>query len=161
MHIFLRNFFFFILQPGVVCGVIPWIIAKREWQKILQQTWTISQYAGVVVLLTGLSVVIYCVYLFGKVGRGTLSPADPTRRLVTVGVYRYSRNPMYLGVAAILIGQTLMTLSTGMVVYTLLVLALFQVYISGFEEPRLRRDFGTEYENYSALVNRWVGRKGR
>lgn len=159
MNIFLRNFFFFLLQPGIVCGVIPWIIAKNEWRTILHDPWTIYQYLGLVVLIPGLLLLIYCVYLFGRVGKGTLSPADPTKKLVTVGIYQYSRNPMYLGVATVLIGETLMTLSPGMVVYTLVVIAAFQLFISRFEEPRLRRDFGTAYDEYCEEVRRWAGRK--
>lgn len=93
---------------------------------------------------------------FAVKGQGTLSPADPTKRLVTTGLYRFSRNPMYVGVMMILIGEAAFFQSTDLWVYSLVVFIAFNTFILFFEEPRLRKDFTEEYNKYCQQVRRWI-----
>jgi protein-S-isoprenylcysteine O-methyltransferase Ste14 len=76
-------------------------------------------------------------------GKGTLSPADPTKKLVVKGLYRFSRNPMYVGVTMMLVGESIFFQSTALWTYSLIIFIAFNIFILFFEEPRLLDDFGT------------------
>src|SRR4051812_28105515 len=107
LSLLLRNLFFTILQPGLVAGLFPyWIIGGNLNSRLTGpfQPW---QMTGVVIFSAGLVVMLSCIVRFAFEGRGTLSPADPTKRLVVGGLYKFSRNPMYVGVMLILIGEVL------------------------------------------------------
>jgi protein-S-isoprenylcysteine O-methyltransferase Ste14 len=154
--LFLRNLFFTILQPGMVAGLIPFLIVRDDLTHILAQPPTVLQYSGALLFLIGTFIMIHCIIKFAIDGRGTLSPADPTKYLVISGLYRYSRNPMYLGVMLILIGETLFTHNVDLLLYSCIIFLLFNLFIKFREEPRLKKDFGREYENYKKRVRRWV-----
>lgn len=161
LSLLVRNLFFTILQPGVVAGAVPWLIARGVGRTLAPDRFTlIRYYAGLVIAIAGALLALYCIYLFMAVGRGTLSPAYPTRRLVDRSVYRWSRNPMYIGILMVLAGQMLYTGYWELGLYALVVFGVFHLYVTRFEEPRLRRDFGDEYARYCRRVNRWLGRKG-
>ena len=149
---------FAILQPGLVAGVFPWLIARNITAQRLPLAKGPFYPIGIIMAVSGVALTLYCIYLFMHVGRGTLSPADPTRHLVDRGVYRYSRNPMYIGVLLVLLGQALYTGYWQLAAYAGLIFLVFNGFII-LEEPRLRRDFGADYDRYCARVNRWLGRK--
>src|SRR5258706_11145039 len=98
----LRNLFFTILQPGIVAGLLPYWLLRGKAGQVFQGNLKPSQYLGVFIFLTGLLIMFNCIIRFAIEGRGTLSPADPTKRLVITGLYKFSRNPMYVGVMMIL-----------------------------------------------------------
>lgn len=154
--LFGRNLFFTILQPGMVCGLFPWLIARQQYRQALGTVLSFDQYAGIVVFLTGVIITLHCITRFALEGRGTLSPADPTRQLVISGLYQYSRNPMYIGVMFTLIGECLFSQSTSLWLYSLFIFTAFNVFIIGWEEPRLRKDFGMAYKDYCRKVRRWL-----
>src|SRR5512142_2174378 len=94
-----------VALPGVVAGYVPWRFfalgqTRLDWRDPLQVPGLICLAAGVALLGT-------CIFEFARSGRGTLSPLDPPRHLVVRGLYRYVRNPMYLAVTAIVLGETL------------------------------------------------------
>lgn len=152
--LFWRNVLFTILQPGVVAGLIPnWLAGG--WEGI-EDEWSWQRCTGALILLAGIMITGHCIYRFMIDGQGTLSPADPTRRLVVLGLYRYSRNPMYVGVSLMLAGEALIISRQSMWIYTAAVIIAFNLFIIFFEEPRLRRDFGDEYDAYSHRVRRWM-----
>ena len=160
LSLVVRNLFYTILQPGVVAGAVPWLIARGVGRTLAPERLTLVRYyAGLAIAIVGVLLTLYCIYLFMTVGRGTLSPADPTRRLVDRGVYRWSRNPMYIGILMVLAGQMLYTGFWELGLYALVVFGVFHLYVTRFEEPRLRRDFGEDYVRYCRRVNRWFGRK--
>jgi protein-S-isoprenylcysteine O-methyltransferase Ste14 len=97
---------------------------------------------------------------FALQGRGTPAPPLPTERLVVSGLYRHVRNPMYLAVLTVVFGQALLLGSTGLLAYAALLFAAFHLFIVGYEEPTLRRRFGSEYEQYCRRVRRWWPRAG-
>src|SRR5687768_254460 len=101
-------------------------------------------------------ILFHCIYMLAKIGRGTLSPADPTKKLVITGLYRYSRNPMYVGVILILFGEAVIMQSIVLGIYLLLIFLLFNLFIIFHEEPRLHRAFGSEYFEYKKSVSRWI-----
>lgn len=156
MSLFFRNVLFLILQPGVVAGVIPYYLAKSARVQLSFNTLRFPGYVGIVVLAGGLIILLICVAQFAIQGQGTLSPADPTQKLVTRGLYRHSRNPMYIGVLGMLVGESLLVQAAAMWIYTAAVSAGFHLFVVFHEEPRLRRDFGEEYLNYLTAVRRWL-----
>ena len=151
----LRNLFFTLLQPGIVAGLVPYLIAKDAWQNIWSVPFQWNHIIAIIIFLAGLGVLLYCVYQFAIDGRGTLSPADPTKNLVIKGLYRYVRNPMYIGVMMMLIAEAIFISSAYLLYYAGIVFIAFNVFIIFFEEPRLKRDFGDEYVAYSEKVGRW------
>jgi protein-S-isoprenylcysteine O-methyltransferase Ste14 len=99
------------------------------------------------------------VLLFARVGRGTLAPWDPTRRLVIVGPYRHVRNPMITGVGSMLAGEMLYSHSPRIAAWLLLFVAINHAYFLLLEEPGLAVRFGEEYERYRLNVPRWLPRR--
>ncbi|MEO8356082.1 MAG: isoprenylcysteine carboxylmethyltransferase family protein, partial [Chloroflexota bacterium] len=89
-------------------------------------------------------------------GRGTPAPIDPPRELVAVGFYRYTRNLMYLGVLLILIGHFLCFGFWLLLVYTALAFIATHLFVKLYEEPTLKRKFGTSYDEYGKNVPRWI-----
>lgn len=154
MSLFVRNLFFTLLQPGMVAGLIPyWILRSRgEWDFPVFPSWS---NVGVLLFVPGLMILLICIADFAKKGKGTLSPADPTKKLVVSGLYQYSRNPMYVGVILMLSGEALFFTSWMLTGYMVLIFILFYGFVVRFEEPRLKRDFGEEYEKYTESIGRW------
>jgi protein-S-isoprenylcysteine O-methyltransferase Ste14 len=97
-----------------------------------------------------------CIREFFRSGRGTLSPADPPKDLVVRGLYRYVRNPMYLSVTLIILGEFLLTGSRGLLLYWAVWFLGANLFVLGYEEPTLRRRFGPAYEQYVRTVGRWL-----
>ncbi len=154
MWLFLRSLLWVIICPGTVSMLLPWIILSRVGSGIHQ--WSRFQWSGMLLIGAGACILLWCIYAFATQGKGTLSPVDPARRLVVSGLYRYVRNPMYLGVTTVLLGETLLFESMPLLGYTGLVFLLFNLFIRLYEEPYLRRQFGEGYERYCEKVGRWL-----
>jgi protein-S-isoprenylcysteine O-methyltransferase Ste14 len=154
--LYLRNLFFTIIHPGLVIGLIPYWILGPGWRQQFSFPFTFYQYLGSAFFLVGLFVLLHCIIRFAVVGRGTLSPVDPTKKLVTSGIYRYTRNPMYVGVLMSLIGEALFFRSYQLGIFLLIMALIFNFFIMLVEEPRLQTDFGDEYSHYRSKVRRWL-----
>jgi protein-S-isoprenylcysteine O-methyltransferase Ste14 len=146
---FLRALFAFIALPGLVAFVIPaWWLNQLGHEQIVQPLGFLPFLLGVVGLL-------WCVRDFYVDGKGTLAPWSPQKNLVVVGLYRYSRNPMYVSVALILIGWTIAFASRNLATYTIIVLIAFHLRVVFGEEPWLKRTHGAEWDEYAKKVPRW------
>jgi protein-S-isoprenylcysteine O-methyltransferase Ste14 len=156
LSLLLRNLIFTILQPGLVAGLIPFLILGDRVKTLFDHAFQGYQYAGAAIFVIGFIIMLTCIVSFAIKGRGTISPADPTRQLVTTGLYRFSRNPMYVGVMLILIGEAILFSSTSLCAYVAFAWIAFQLFIWRFEEPRLIKDFGKEYNAYRKQVRRWI-----
>lgn len=153
-----------VVLPGVVTVVVPSILLYLT----CGDTWGIGDRApwarmvlgavGAVFAGAGLLLFVATNRMFAAIGRGTLAPWDPTNRLVVEGVYRRVRNPMISGVAAVLLGESLMAASGPLAAWFALFVAVNAVYIPFFEEPGLLKRFGAEYEEYRRCVPRWIPR---
>ncbi len=144
-----------VLFPGTVAVYIPYrLIALTNLPSL--DVWTFSQYLGAVLILLGAGVLFSCVWFFAHRGQGTLAPFDETRILVLDGLYKYVRNPMYVGVIVILLGESMFFWSKPLLIYTVFMFALFNVVIIGYEEKRLSNKYGDEYQRYSIAVGRWL-----
>jgi len=104
----------------------------------------------------GVAVFLHCSGLFARVGRGTPVPAEPPKRLVTNGLFRYSRNPIYVAYAAVLLGEFLWFGHVALLAYLGLYILAAQAIIVWWEEPVLRRRFGDDYLRYTGEVRRWL-----
>ena len=144
-----------LLLPFAVTIVVPGIVLWRTGVDV--SVWPLPV-AGAVLTALGLALLAWTLALFAKVGRGTLAPWDPTRRLVVAGPYRHVRNPMISGVLAVLLGESAVFASLPLLLWFAAVLAVNAVYFPLVEEPGLRRRFGAEYDRYRANVPRWIPR---
>ncbi len=107
-------------------------------------------------LLVGVCVLLWCVRDFYAIGKGTLAPWDPPKRLVIVGLYRFTRNPMYVGVLGWVSGWSLLAGSPVLAAYAGVLAVCFHLRVIFYEEPTLARQFGNEWTLYCARVNRWL-----
>jgi len=150
---FLRALAAFLALPTVVAGLIPaWIVAASGGPT---PGFGVAKVIGCVVLAVGLVILLRCVRDFYVAGRGTLAPSDPPRSLVTVGLYRYMRNPMDVGVITIIAGIALTFGSPVVGWYAAFLLLAFHVRVVLNEERWLARTYPTDWQRYSANVRRW------
>lgn len=156
MSLFFRNLLFTILQPGIVAILIPFWLSGKSIKEVFEQPFAWYHFSGFLIFAAGSVIMLICVASFAIRGKGTLSPADPTKKLVVSGLYRFSRNPMYVGVAMMLIGESIFFQSYIVGAYALLVVISFNIFIVFFEELRLLNDFGNEYKEYTKKVRRWL-----
>jgi len=150
----LRALFFVLLLPGTVAGYIPFSILRAAESLFVPSLGLASVCAGVLAI-TGALVLLRCVWDFFATGKGTLAPIDPPRFLVVQGLYRFTRNPMYNGVVALILGEAGLFRSVALVEYALLVLVLFHLFVFLYEEPALESQFGESYRAYRRAVPRW------
>lgn len=153
----LRAVFFTLLMPGAVLILIPWLLLRGQPSPNVR----VVDFPGVLGFLfmaVGAGVLLYCIRDFAVSGRGTLAPVDPPRKLVRVGLYRHVRNPMYLGVVLVLVGESIFFESRVLSFYATIMALVFHLFVVLFEEPGLRALFGHDYEKYRASVPRWIPR---
>ena len=151
----LRSVFWTVLVPGTVSGYLPSLILSRRGT-LLPRHWGVAQIAGFLAIALGLSTLLKCIWDFASVGRGTLAPLDPPRTLVVRGLYRHVRNPMYVSVLIVLLGEALFFESWVFLQYALAWLLIVHLVVVLYEEPNLRRQFGAAYDEYCRAVRRWL-----
>lgn len=150
--LFLRALLALLLLPGSFAGLIPaWIVANDEWRKE-------GSLIGLVPMVLGGLVLLWCVRDFYVAGKGTLAPWQPPTRLVIVGLYRFVRNPMYVGILLLLLGWSWWAGSWLLFCYAMLFAVAFHLRVVLYEEPRLRKLFPTEWAAYAGRVRRWLPR---
>lgn len=151
-----RSLLWTIVLPGCIAGYVPWrFFGLRQVRVDLEQP---LHLLGLSCVVLGGLLLAACIFEFAWSGRGTLSPVDPPRHLVVRGLYRFVRNPMYLSVTIILFGETLLTRSAALAVYWAIWFLWVNVFVLGYEEPALRRQFGASYDEYTRQVGRWIPR---
>jgi protein-S-isoprenylcysteine O-methyltransferase Ste14 len=146
----LRAIAAFVALPGLIAFVVPLVLARRA---IGERAFSP---AGLVPLLGGTAVLLWAVWEFYRVGKGTLVPWQPPRYIVITGPYRYSRNPMYVAVGLILIGWALLFASIGLLVYAVVVVTAFHLRVVLGEEPWLDRRHGPAWRDYATQAPRWI-----
>jgi protein-S-isoprenylcysteine O-methyltransferase Ste14 len=147
---FLRALLAFLMVPVVITGIVPFILSLYDPYKGQ------GKLSGLILLAIGLVILLCCIRDFYVSGKGTLAPWDSPKHLVTVGLYRYVRNPMYIGVLFILLGWTMSTASPLIFGFTLFLFIGFYVRVKTHEEPWAEKMFGTEWEKYKNNVPRWL-----
>jgi protein-S-isoprenylcysteine O-methyltransferase Ste14 len=148
---------FLLLAPGIVAGWVPWWISRWRMEAPLLG-WLPLRFFGCLLIGAGLPVLVDSFARFAFQGLGTPAPVFPTRHLVVTGLYRHVRNPMYVAVVAVILGQGLLLGNVSVLWYTVLVWLVFHLFVLAYEEPTLRATFATEYDAFRANVPRWVPR---
>jgi protein-S-isoprenylcysteine O-methyltransferase Ste14 len=146
---FVRAVLAFLALPGIVAFLIPLLLIRPVNSDSLRWPAALIVAAGILLLL-------WCVRDFYVTGKGTLAPWAPPQRLVAVGLYRWSRNPMYVSVTLILLGWAGLFRSWTLLVYALTMAVVFHLRVILFEEPWLDRTHGSAWREYAARVPRWI-----
>jgi protein-S-isoprenylcysteine O-methyltransferase Ste14 len=143
---------FLVIAPGVVAGLVPWWLTG--WR--MGSSYPVPvRVAGGAVIAVGAAVLIGAFTQFAIEGLGTPAPVAPTERLVVRGPYRYVRNPMYLAVLAVIIGQALVLGHPVLLVYAAAVGGAFAAFVHWYEQPALARRYGAQYDAYRRAVSGW------
>jgi protein-S-isoprenylcysteine O-methyltransferase Ste14 len=150
----LRAILLLVLIPGMVAVYIPREILRASNHTFVPGVSIPSVLAGCVIV-SGAIVLLRCVWDFFASGRGTLAPFDPPKRLVARGLYRFTRNPMYNGVLAVLAGEAWLFHTVDVLQYAGLMFVIFHLVVVVYEEPALESQFGESYRAYKRAVPRW------
>lgn len=145
--LFCRALIAFLALPGMVAYVVPWLLRPPRAP---------MHTIGFLPLGVGTLLLLWCVRDFYIAGRGSLAPWAPPERLVIVGLYRVSRNPMYIAVLTILCGWALLFAAGGLFAYAVCIAVAFHARVVMYEEPWLARTHGAAWETYRARVPRWL-----
>jgi protein-S-isoprenylcysteine O-methyltransferase Ste14 len=149
------NAVFFLLAPGVVVGLIPWLLTDGWQVREPLPYWVPMRVLGGILLVAGLIVLVGAFVRFVVEGFGTPAPVAAPERLVVGGVYRYVRNPMYVAVLAAIVGQALLLGQLGLLLYAAAAWLVVATFVSFYEEPTITKRFGADYEAYRRAVPAW------
>ncbi|HYK39897.1 MAG TPA: isoprenylcysteine carboxylmethyltransferase family protein [Candidatus Eremiobacteraceae bacterium] len=159
LWVLFKTLIFTIFVPGVVAFWIPRTLRTRmTFDLYLDEKMLFRLIASMFLFLAGVLIYLWCAWDFSVKGLGTPAPFDAPKKLVVNGVYRYVRNPMYVGVACIIAAQIVAVWSTEIFLYLLFVLLCANLFVLFYEEPHLRKIFGEQYEDYCRNVRRWIPR---
>jgi protein-S-isoprenylcysteine O-methyltransferase Ste14 len=146
-----------VFAPCVLAGLIPWWITRWQFRPaFFGLEWT--RVVGVMLILAGVLGLVDSFSRFALQGLGTPAPIAPTRKLVVTGLYRYVRNPMYVAVIAVILGQAVLLGDVRLIGYGAFFWLACHLFVVAYEEPTLEQTFGLEYASYRANVPRWVPR---
>ncbi len=148
---------FLVLAPGCVAGLVPWWISRWQFRTPFAG-YAPLRVISAMLIAAGTFVVLDSFVRFALQGLGTPAPVFPTKHLVTKGFYRYVRNPMYVAVVAVILGQALLFGNVRVFEYALFAWLVAHLFVLAYEEPTLRRTYGAEYESFCANVPRWIPR---
>jgi protein-S-isoprenylcysteine O-methyltransferase Ste14 len=149
-----KSLLYLIIEAGLFALYIP-LALLRSGPRI--ETGVMSFLAIPLWLIGGLTV-LWCFWDFTFNGRGTPAPVDPPKELVVTGLYRYVRNPIYVGVLSIFLGHFLWFGYWALLIYTVFAFIGVHFFVVLYEEPTLKRKFGAAYEEYLKRVPRWIPR---
>jgi protein-S-isoprenylcysteine O-methyltransferase Ste14 len=148
----LKTLLFTILVPGFVAGYVPYVLLGAKPAPSHDPL----GWFGEALLVLGACIYFRCAWEFAVRGLGTPAPIAPTKFLVVSGLHRYVRNPMYIGVALVILGQAALFRAPHLAEYAALMLLTAHLFVIFYEEPTLRRQFGESYEEYRRTVPRWI-----
>ncbi len=141
----------------MVAGLVPWWISRWSLRPPFLG-FTPVRVVGVVLIAASIPVLLESFARFALQGIGTPAPVFPTRHLVVKGFYRYVRNPMYVAVVSLILGQALLLGDIRLLAYAIFCWLAMHLFVLAYEEPTLRKSFGSEYEIFCAHVPRWLPR---
>ncbi|AZO28863.1 isoprenylcysteine carboxylmethyltransferase family protein [Mesorhizobium sp. M1B.F.Ca.ET.045.04.1.1] len=147
---------FLVAAPGVVAGLIPWLLTDHYRMPLSTVPGFVP--VGWILVAGAAGILVHAFARFAFEGLGTPAPVAPTEKLVVGGIYRHVRNPMYVAVLSIILGQVLIFSSGAVFVYGLIAAAAMISFVKVYEEPTLARRYGAEYETYRRAVPCWLPR---
>jgi len=148
---------FLFLAPGIVAGLIPWGVSQYQMAPPLLGVEPL-RWVGIALLVLGGVLLAETFSRFALQGLGTPAPIAPTRTLVVTGSYRFVRNPMYVAVVSLILGQGLLFANWLVLGYGAVVWLTVHLFVLTYEEPTLRNSYGEQYDSYCANVRRWIPR---
>jgi protein-S-isoprenylcysteine O-methyltransferase Ste14 len=149
----LHTLAFTVLVPGTVAGYVPWRL--RNGSPIAASPWIV--WPGALLIALGVAIYLHTAFWgFALHGRGTPAPIAPTKKLVVKGLHRYVRNPMYLGVLGVVLGQAVLFQSRSIALYAVFFWLAAHLFVLFYEEPTLNQQFGSDYDDYRRRVPRWL-----
>jgi protein-S-isoprenylcysteine O-methyltransferase Ste14 len=155
---FIRTLLFTVIAPGFWTALLPYWSLPRGARPGLSGPGA----PGLLLLAAGAVLYLACAFwAFALRGSGTPAPFDPPKKLVVVGPYRVVRNPMYWSVFSVMAGEALLFRSARIVLWAAAFLLSAVLFVVVYEEPALRRKFGSEYEDYCRRVGAWFPRFGK
>jgi protein-S-isoprenylcysteine O-methyltransferase Ste14 len=149
---------FVVLVPGTVVGLVPYWLSRWHLAPPFLGT-SLTRVAGALLVVAASPLFVSFLSRFVVEGHGTPAPVAPPKHLVVGGPFRWTRNPGYVAVVALLVGQGLVFASPGVLAWAMIVALAFHVFVLLYEEPTLRSTFGTEYDDYCRRVPRWIPRR--
>ncbi|MGA8072005.1 MAG: isoprenylcysteine carboxylmethyltransferase family protein [Candidatus Acidiferrales bacterium] len=157
VFLLLRVAIFTVVVPASVTVWIPlyWLF---PWLRGLVTPNRGMEVIAAVLIAAGAAGYVWCALDFAFRGKGTPAPIEPPKVLVVQGLYRFVRNPMYISVLTVLVGECVLLRSPILVEYAVLVALAFHLFVLFYEEPALRRKMGPAYEQYCREVPRWIPR---
>ena len=147
---------FLVVAPGVVAGLVPWLLTDHCRKPLSAVPGFVA--AGSILVVGAAAILLHAFARFAIEGLGTPAPVAPTEKLVVGGIYRHMRNPMYVAVLSIILGQALLFSSWSVVVYGVIAAAAMITFVKLYEEPTLASRYGAEYETYRRAVPGWLPR---
>jgi protein-S-isoprenylcysteine O-methyltransferase Ste14 len=152
----IKTAIFTVLVPGTVGAYIPYRLLARA-----ERTWDLGafRYLGLIPIAVGAAIYFWCAWNFAVTGRGTPAPIDPPKELVARGLYRWVRNPMYVGVLSVVLGEALLFESPALAGFAAVAFVFFHLFVLLYEEPTLESTFGDAYARYRRVVPRWLPRR--
>jgi len=147
-----KTLLFTVIVPGTVVGWVPYWIRNAT---SASPAGPLMQAVALLLAIAGFAIYVWCALDFARAA-GTPAPIDPPRELVAHGLYRFSRNPMYVGVLSMVAAQALFFASAETLLYAALLFLAFHGFVVLYEEPTLARSFGAAYQRYRASVPRWI-----
>ncbi len=148
---------FFAVAPSSVAGLVPWWMTRWEFQPPFFDL-DATRAVGILLIVAGLPGLVDSFVRFALQGLGTPAPIAPTQNLVVTGLYRYVRNPIYIALVAVILGQAILFGDWRLMVYGGFMWLAFHAFVVAYEEPVLAQSFGTQYEDFRANVPRWIPR---
>jgi protein-S-isoprenylcysteine O-methyltransferase Ste14 len=155
--VLVRTLIFTVLVPGSVTVWIPAHLLSSSVQSRASHL-GVFQLIGLAPIAIGAALYLWCAADFAFAGQGTPAPWDAPRRVVSRGLYQRTRNPMYLAVGLVLLGEAICFESLTLLAYACFIGMLFHLFVVFYEEPTLKRKFGAAYEAYCRAVPRWMPR---
>ena len=160
MFVLIRAITYAALFIGFILVYLPSRFAR--WSGIVEPATTgVPQVAGMILVTVGTIIALWCVFTFVFIGKGTPAPFDPPRKLVIRGPYRFVRNPMYIGAAAVILGAGIILSSPSIAILAFAFLLIMHLVVVIYEEPVLADKFGDSYQQYRSSVHRWLIRTPR
>ena len=144
----LKNLLFTLIVPGTAGVYVPLLLEQGR-----DPASGLVFLLAVTILAIGAAIYTWCVWDFAHFGRGTPAPIDAPKRLVVRGLYRYTRNPMYVGVLTVILGWAVLYQATTVLLYAICVGVCFHLLVVLYEERHLARQFGAEYHGSGPLVS--------
>jgi protein-S-isoprenylcysteine O-methyltransferase Ste14 len=154
----IKTILFMLLIPGLLLGAMPIWLMKTDTALF---SFGILRWLAVPFWAAGTAVMVWCAWAFTVRGHGTPSPTDPPKELVVSGLYRYVRNPIYVGVIIFLLGFVFWHPTRAILLMPAIVAVSSHLFVIFYEEPHLRKAFGSAYEEYCRSVPRWIPRGRR